>query len=398
MNVAAERPPLRRDPTAGVIAGVCAGAGRALGVDPIVLRLALVAATAAGGLGVVVYALGWALIPAEGDAVRKPPRVSAATFQTVAGVACLTLAAMLGVREIGWWIGDALVWPIVLAASGAALVWRQSVRRAPVVEAPKPRAGPPRTEERAVSLARLGAGIALIFGAGLLFLYANGVLDSARDEVVTVVVVIVALGLVLAPVWWRLVRNLTAERAARIRSQERTEVGAHLHDSVLQTLALIQRRADDPRAVATLARSQERELRSWLSGAAPARPDARLADALLAAAAEVEHDHGVAVDVVTVGDRELDEPGHALVDAAREAIVNAAKHAGAAGPVSVYAEAAGDGAQVFVRDRGGGFDPDAVPGDRRGVRESIIGRMRRHGGRATVSSSPQGTEVELWIA
>jgi signal transduction histidine kinase len=189
------------------------------------------------------------------------------------------------------------------------------------------------------------------------------------------------------------VRSLTEERAERIRSQERAEVAAHLHDSVLQTLALVQR-SDDPQQVAALARRQERELRAWLAGR-PAGQAARLAPALEAAAADVEDNHGVPVEVVVVGDRELDQAVEAVVAAAREAMTNAAKF-GNGSTVDVYAECTDDALRVFVRDRGPGFDPADVPADRRGVRESIVGRMERHGGRARISSVPEGgTEVEL---
>jgi signal transduction histidine kinase len=191
----------------------------------------------------------------------------------------------------------------------------------------------------------------------------------------------------------RLLRSLAAEREERIRSQARAEMGAHLHDSVLQTLALVQKRAEDPRAVAALARTQERELRAWLAGREGGHDG--LAAALEAAAGDVERAHGVAVEVVVVGDRELDARGEALVAAAREAMVNAAKFGGGS-TVDVFAETDERELQVFVRDRGPGFDPDAVPADRRGVRESIVGRMARHGGRAVIRSAPgSGTEVEL---
>ena len=212
--------------------------------------------------------------------------------------------------------------------------------------------------------------------------------------ILAVVVVVVVLVLILAPWWLRLVRGLTAERAERIRSQERSEVAAHLHDSVLQTLALMQKRAGDPREVANLARRQERELRAWLNGRR-AEPGDSLASSLEAAAAEVEETHRVPIDVVAVGDAPLDERGAALVAAAREALVNAAKF-GDGAPVSLYAEVGEDRTEVFVRDRGPGFELSRVPEDRRGVRESILGRMRRHGGRAAIHSSPgEGTEVEL---
>jgi signal transduction histidine kinase len=135
-----------------------------------------------------------------------------------------------------------------------------------------------------------------------------------------------------------------------------------------------------------------------LAGRAPAEGERRLAAALEAAAADVEARHRVPVDVVSVGDAELDTAGDALVAAAREAMVNAAKFGGG-GPVAVYAEARDGDLQVFVRDRGPGFDPDAVPADRRGLRESVIGRMARHGGHATVTAAPgAGTEVAIILA
>ncbi len=205
---------------------------------------------------------------------------------------------------------------------------------------------------------------------------------------------IVVLGVIFAPWVLRLVRSLTEERSERIRSQERAEVAAHLHDSVLQTLALVQR-SDDPQQVAALARRQERELRAWLAGRPAPGQSARLAPALEAAAADVEDNHGVPVEVVVVGDRELDPAVEAVVAAAREAMTNAAKFGGGS-TVDVYAECTPGALRVFVRDRGPGFDPAAVPADRRGVRESIVGRMERHGGRARISGAPTGgTEVEL---
>ena len=213
---------------------------------------------------------------------------------------------------------------------------------------------------------------------------------------IVIVVVILALALCLAPFWWRLGRNLASERSERIRSQERAELGAHLHDSVVQTLTLIQKRADDPREVAQLARRQERELRDWLFAPERKPAAASLATALSEAAVEVEEAHRVPIDVIAVGDAGVGERGEALVAAAREAMVNAAKFAPDAGEIAVYAELGNGRAQVFVRDRGAGFDPEAVPADRRGVRESIIGRMERSGGSAKIRSTPgSGTEVEL---
>jgi signal transduction histidine kinase len=397
---------LWRDPEHGLVAGVCAGLAERLGVDPLLLRAAFVAATAAGGVGVVAYGILWLLLPAAGDdraPLRGLRRHAPGSWRTATGVALLTLSALLVLRQLGLWFSDAIVWPVVLAAAGVALAWRLSGPPADqaIEESGSADAGAPAATERRRALRgayRGGFGVALIVGAALLFLYANGLLAGLGDLALTVFVVVAAVALILAPFWWRLVRSLTAERAARIRSQERTEVSAHLHDSVLQTLALVQRQAGDPRAVSALARRQERELRTWLQDRDAPGPDESLAGALAAAAEEVEAAHGVSIDVVTVGDAPLDDHARALAAAAREALVNAAKFAGDAGPVSLYAETDGARMQVFVRDRGPGFDPDAAPADRRGVRESIVGRMARHGGRAAIRPAPgRGTEVELTL-
>ena len=235
------------------------------------------------------------------------------------------------------------------------------------------------------------------------------ILREQPDVVLAALAVAVALSVIFAPFIARLAGELGEERRRRVREQERAEMAAHLHDSVLQTLALMQQRAEDPREVATLARRQERELRAWLAGrgrVGTASITQTLAGALEAAAGEVEATHRVPVEVVAVGETALDERGEALVAAAREAMVNAAKHGGPEpvrvfaeaedGTLAVYAEAADGEARVFVRDRGPGFDPAAIPPDRRGIRESIVGRMARHGGRATIHTTPgAGTEVEL---
>ena len=420
----ATSPTLYRDPVHGVVGGVCAGLAQRVGVDPLILRIAIVAASAAGGVGVALYVLGWALLPvaavdpAVASRATRPRGAARASLQVGAGVSLLLTSFVLTLRELGLWAGDVVVFPLVLAAGGVALVWRQSSQQPVVPELPTtPRAaatlptaaaaparpvtveeGRERRAARVADVYRGGFGVALIVGAGLLVLQTMGALSVARDVVMATVVVVTALMLILAPFLYRLARTLAAERAARIRSQERAEVAAHLHDSVLQTLALVQQQAGDPRAVATLARRQERELRSWLDG--DRAPAGQLLGALQAAAAEVEERFDVPVDVVAVGDAPLDDDLRATVAAAREAMVNAAKFgAGPDGPaVNVYVEAADDAVTVFVRDRGPGFDPDTVPADRRGLRESIIGRMERHGGRATVHAAPgMGVEVELRV-
>ena len=386
-------PPLRRDPAHGYLAGVCAGFAARLGIDPLLIRIGFVLALAAGGAGVPLYIVAWVMIPAEGPERPVVQRLLSRrdTWLVAAGMGCLTLAAVLLLREWGLWFSDRITWPAVIAAAGAALIWRQS--QAPPEAPPSDeRARAARLPREAVN--RAGVGAALVVGGALIFLWLNDALAPARDVILPVAVVFVAATVILAPWWLRLVRGLAAERAARIRSQERAEVAAHLHDSVLQTLALVQKRADDPRAVAALARRQERELRAWLNASRPAGT-VTLAAALEAAAAEVEGDHHVPIDVVTVGDGPLDDGAAALVAAAREALVNASKFAGP-GPIALFAEMEDGRAEVFVRDRGPGFEPDAVPADRRGVRDSIVARMERHGGHATVHSTPgQGTEVEL---
>jgi signal transduction histidine kinase len=408
---------LRRDRDAGWLGGVAAGIARRFGIDVSLVRLAFVVAAAAGGVGFAAYGLGWLLIPA-GDSrpARIRIRTGRAAVEVALGTGLLLLAALLAFRSLGLWFSDAVVWPLVLIAAGGALIWRQSLggqeeaepRRPPTATAPlreKPAAAAPApgAAERAaaegrraaIAVSRTGLGILLVVAAGIVFLQTTGALGAARDVLLAVIAVVVVLGVIFAPWIVRLVRSLTEERAERIRSQERAEVAAHLHDSVLQTLAMVQRRAGDPGEVAALARRQERELRAWLSGRPAPGQSARLAAALEAAAAEVEESHGVPVEVVVVGDRDLDAAHEAVVAAAREAMTNAAKF-GAGSPVDVYAESANSRTQVFVRDRGPGFDTGSIPPDRRGVRESIVGRMRRHGGRARVTSAPgAGTEVEI---
>jgi signal transduction histidine kinase len=246
------------------------------------------------------------------------------------------------------------------------------------------------------ALLRGAAGLGLVL-VGVVLVVVQGDVASAGRVLAAALAVLIGAGLVLGPWGLRLWRDLDAERAARARESERAEIAAHLHDSVLQTLALIQRRSDDPVQVARLARAQERDLRAWLYGQGQTG-GGTLAAQVQAAAAEVEDRHGVSVDVVVVGDRPEDERTTAVVAALREAMVNAARHGGASAsaPVQVYVECGPDGVEAFVRDRGPGFDPDAVPPDRRGLRESIVGRTERHGGTAVVRTAPgEGTEVRL---
>ncbi|MFA4929644.1 MAG: ATP-binding protein [Patulibacter sp.] len=307
-------------------------------------------------------------------------------------VALTTLQASLGIS----------LWALLLLGVGGVVLWSQTSDAARA-----PQEGPVSGWQRLLGRSAddpvagadrmiVASGIGLVVLGALVALSSLGALDATRTSVLQLVVALAAVLVVVAPFWLRLSRRAARERSVRIRGDERAEVAAHLHDSVLQTLALIQRRSDDPREVAALARRQERELRLWLSGRSE-RPDVELMAALRAAAAAVEVEHAVEIDVVTTGSWPLDDRAAALLGAAREAMTNAARHGGD-GRVSVFADVTGGRLEVFVRDRGAGFDVDAVPADRRGVRESIVGRMRRAGGRATITSSPEtGTEVELEI-
>jgi signal transduction histidine kinase len=348
----------------------------------------------------------------------NPPRGG---LRIAIGTGLLVCSGLLFVRAAGPWPGDAIVWPGAVAVLGALLIWRApgvvprrrrgwAAHRPPedpsLPLSPGSAPAPPLPHEPPARIrvlgrpegSRGGLGVALVLAGGFAFLWASGATRPAGEALLAGLAVLIAVALIFAPSWRRLARSLAAERTERIRSQERADVGAHLHDSVLQTLALIQRSAEDPRQVAALARRQERELRGWLAGDESREPGERLAAALEEAASAVEAAVGGSVEVVVVGDCPLDEAGETVLAAAREAMLNAAKFAGQA-PVSVYAELSEERIQVFVRDRGAGFDPAAVPQARRGVRESILGRMRRAGGRAAVRSLPGGgTEVEIEIA
>ncbi|NOL44520.1 PspC domain-containing protein [Kribbella sandramycini] len=417
-------PPVRRAyrRTEGrVVAGVAGGVADHLGVSDTVVRLVLIATTIFGGFGVLIYAALWFLMPlgtpgvpaAPGLAAHTrsgmrsdepPPPVAEARAQkrekshgqvTALVVVGFGVLLLLKVANVG--IAGTMFWPLVFAGTGLALIWRQADEgqrnewtkgvKVPVLGVLLGKGG-------WKSLVRIVVGLVLIGTAVTVFLVQNGRLSQVGDVLIALLLAVVGLGVIAGPWVHRLTRDLNAERAERIRSQERADMAAHLHDSVLQTLALIQKQANDPRAVATLARSQERELRSWLYDEDD-RTDQTIAGAAKRAAAEVEDSHGVPIEVVTVGDCELSEQLSAMVRAARESMVNAAKHSGAA-KIDVFVEVDGDRVEMFVRDRGKGFDVDGVPDDRLGLRHSVMGRMERHGGRATVRSDPEtGTEVRL---
>jgi signal transduction histidine kinase/phage shock protein PspC (stress-responsive transcriptional regulator) len=396
------RPPLVRPGEGRVVAGVATGLAAHLGRPVRQVRVALVVGAFFGGAGLALYLWLWALVPssegaaaaagsppaaARGAGSSRRPGPGGRTGDLVLGALLLVAGVALLGNRFGF-VGVPLqvILPVLVVLGGALLAYTQ------LDEVERTRWTAFAGGRTRAALLRGLAGLGLVL-VGVVFVVVQGDLASAGRVLVAAVAVLAGAGLVLGPWGLRLWHDLDAERAARARESERAEIAAHLHDSVLQTLALIQRRSDDPVQVARLARAQERDLRSWLYGSGPADAGT-LAAQVKAAAAEIEDLHGVSVDVVVVGDRDADDRTAALVGALREAMVNAVRHAGA--PVTVYVESGPEEVEAFVRDRGPGFDPDAVPPDRLGVRESIVGRTERHGGTAVVhSEAGEGTEVRL---
>ena len=377
-------PPLQ--PGRRVVAGVAAGIAAALGVDPLVVRVAFVVLAAAGGLGVLLYLAAWAAMAALGGPPGAAPRVDGlGPVDRVLGVALTTVGLLLLVEAVGLGFSWGTAWPVLLVGAGLLLAWHRK-RLGTFVE-------PGRN-----AALRLVGGLVLA-GAGIAGLVASNLdLAAARDTLLVLAAVVGGVALVVAPAIAGLARDLAEERRSRIRTQERERMAAHLHDSVLQTLALIQRDAGDPARTRSLARVQERELRAWLYGGGADRDAGTLRAGLEELAADVERLHQVPVELVVVGpDARLDERLRDVLAAAREAVVNAARHSGAP-RVDVYAETEDGALELFVRDTGAGFDPEAVPADRRGLRESVVARLERAGGTAAVRSAPgEGTEVELRV-
>ena len=380
-----------------VITGVAGGLAEALGVDSVLVRLGFVVLALAGGAGVALYLILFAITPEETDG-REGVRRSGGRQRTVAIILVLA-GALLLLRSIRLWFGDALVFPVALAAIGSAIIWVRADRAGRAWTqgfSLRPQSGNGESSSPAASISpvRLVIGGALVAGGAAAFLAANISRGAIGAVIVATTVTLLGLALIIGPWIMRLARQATDERRERIRAEERQEVAAHLHDSVLQTLALIQR-SEDPSRMSALARMQERELRAWLY-----RPQGQPTGDLLSAAVDglaerIELSHRIRVDSVVVGDCPLDAGLQAVVDACGEALTNAAKHSGAAS-VSLYVEVDPESVTAFVRDQGKGFDPETVPDDRRGIADSIRGRLQRYGGTAEVVSSPgEGTEVRL---
>jgi phage shock protein PspC (stress-responsive transcriptional regulator) len=373
------------------LAGVARGLSEHLGVDVLMVRLLFVVLAFANGAGFLMYAAFWIFAPLQvsGDDVADPGRVwRERDLGMLLALGSLALGGALLLSALGVGLHPGLAVPLVVIGVGVVILWRQAD------DAQRERWRAATGTRRVPDAVRAGLGIALVLIGGGAILIGPADLNGTSGGLVAALVVTAGLALVTGPWWARMVRELNAERSARIREQERAEVAAHVHDSVLHTLTLIQRHVDNPREVARLARAQERELRGWLYR--PRRdPEATVTSEVERVAAEVEDAHGVAIDVVVVGDAPLDDSLSALLHATRECLVNAAKYARDS-PISVYAEVEPEQVTVFVRDRGPGFDPAAVPEDRLGLRQSVLGRMKRHGGAATVRSADgEGTEVQL---
>ena len=413
MNTTLERPELVRGQPR-VLAGVCSGLAVHLGVQALWIRIGFVLATGLAGAGIILYAWLWIFLPSATDVQREAERREGtrrfglaeelnkqlppdaedpaseqrqhSMRQVLIGAGLLVIAGLVSAQMLGAELRLDRLWPILVVVAGAILAWLQLDDEG--------RAG----LRRNTGTLSTGALIRLIFGVALvvtgLLLFLSGIvgLRELLSGLAVAVAVIAGLALVLLPWGLRFWRNYVSERSNRVRAAERADIAAHLHDSVLQTLALIQKRSQDPAQVLTLARAQERELRQWLYNTQEPE-EGEITEAIRREAAEVEELYLVSINVVAVGECSGLGGHDALLQATREAMTNAAKHAG--GTISVYVEASPGRAEVFVRDRGDGFEVDQVSDDRHGVRESIIGRMERNGGSASIRSTDDGTEVHL---
>ncbi|MCZ6456256.1 MAG: PspC domain-containing protein [Actinobacteria bacterium] len=371
-----------RRKTNRVVGGVAGGLADTLGVPDAYVRAAFLTLLAVWGLGGVLY-LGFWLMAYDKVEDREVVEVDNGRGLGL-GLAFLGLLLLLG--TLGWWPNPALVLTAGALAFGTAAL-TDSSKPGPLAALMDPNVDRP-------SRTRLILGVVLLFGGLSIFIASIGPVSELG--VVFLAIMVTGLGIVVAFGPWvrRLIVDLGTERNERIRQEERAEMAAHLHDSVLQTLALIQR-TDDPARMAILARHQETELRDWLFGAAPLDGVDLVSTALRNAAARVEKDHQVPIDVVTVGDHLLDKESAPLIGAASEAMVNAAKHSGA-DRLSLYLEAEDEKLTVYVTDQGKGFDLDKVAPDRKGIAESIKSRVENAGGTVEINSEPgDGTEVVM---
>ncbi|WP_207343501.1 ATP-binding protein [Arthrobacter sp. E3] len=402
-----------------MVAGVCGGLAQHLGIKVGLVRAIFIGTSFFFGASLIFYAWLWLLVPMADERAGAPaPLVEAdgnprlKLFRPAAGApiadtphpersktpvgfkeiaiggGLFVVAFILFGRQMGWNLQLGTLVPLLVIVLGAVLAWIQldNTRRIGLLSAAK--------ADTPTALLRLGGGIALVIAGVIVMVTGSGSWPLLWASIVASLAVLAGVALVLAPWAMKFWQEFQNERAGRIRETERAEIAAHLHDSVLQTLALIQKNAHSPSDVTRLARAQERELREWIYQDS-AHNSGALVERVKAVCAEAEDLYGQAVEVVAVGDAELTEHSSALVQAVREAVLNGVRHGGTA--VSVYVEAGEKGVDVFVKDRGPGFDLTGVPTDRLGVRESVVGRMQRNGGTAEIISSAEGTEVRLHL-
>ncbi len=380
------------------LGGVCTGLAAHLGWPVMVMRLVFVLLAPWQFLGVLMYGVLWLVLPLEQP--KEAPGLEAASrtgMRTVdshprgadvgAIVALIILAAGLVwlMQSVGMGWQPTVFWPLAFGSVGLALVWKQADTAGMVRQAGR---------RRWFGWLRVVLGVVLVALAVTIAVATQTGIGDLPKSLAIGAVALLGVAAVVAPWAFRTRSQLSAARERQLLADARADMAAHLHDSVLQTLALIQRQADDPKAVAALARKQERELRQWLYG--EERDASTFHSALTTAASEIEDERGVPIDLVIVGDDPALDPSlDAMVRAAREAMLNAAKHSGAE-RVDVYAEVTGDGIETYVRDRGAGFDPAEVDESRMGIRGSIVNRMSRYGGTAHIRSTPgEGTEIRL---
>ncbi len=386
------------------MAGVAGGLARSTGLDVTLIRVVLVLLALASGFGLFAYVVAWLVLPIDGQSGTIGARALADRKGLITVVAFVpALIAVLAVTSaLSAGFLSSFVWTGYFALAGLALIYRnaQSDERAWLRQGLQPALDIGSRSRRSL-LARLVIGVALLAGGAAVF-----TLDHPKriplGPLGGLGLMLAAVVVIFGPWWLRLTRDFMSERQARIRAEERADVAARVHDSVLQTLALIQRSAAEPDTVVQLARTQERELRSWLFEARRPRSDDTDGATVAAAVEQIAHDvetaHGVPVDVVAVGDCPLDDDLSVMLAAGREAMVNAAKWSGAPS-ISVFTEVERKRVSLFVRDRGSGFDPDDTPADRQGIATSIRGRMDRIGGSVTIRSrAGEGSEVELSVA
>jgi signal transduction histidine kinase len=397
--------PYRRGVENAILGGVCGGLAIRLGVKERTVRILFSLLALVAGLGVLLYMVLWLTRPRSGEdeaighrLLGRRRELHRVLIGLIAIFACLFVLLSHGLPNIGIY-----TWPLLLSLIAAFGVWRgassderrhleELIKSAPIIGAPAART------RRSLWL-RVILGVVLVFIGLRTLRHVNGYWGGTTPIFYGIILLVAGVLVLLAPWWLATLNDLSGERRARVRVEERANVAAHLHDSVLQTLTLIERAAGDETAVTRLARNQERELRQWLF-----EPDqdaqsgeGTFTSQLHALESEIENDYGVKVELVVVGDCASDADVLALVAAGREAAINAARWSDASS-ISVFAEVEPDAITLFVRDRGKGFDVDAVPHDRRGIALSIRQRMLQHGGTASLKSALEvGTEVQLCL-